>query len=114
MVLSVERAGVTVAHHKNVRAEIDILAHLGINGVLSVADDVAELYPVSLRGDFVVVLFGGIDVHGAVVVDENGSIEVIAKGEGVIMVLIVFAVHDVLCDKGWHAAEDCLAGVGVA
>ena len=69
MSLSVERAGVMIAHLPNVGAEVDVRCHLGVDGVLSVADDGAELYPVSLRGDFVVVFFVEGYCHGPVGVD---------------------------------------------
>ena len=34
--------------HRDVRTEIDIRRHLGVYGVLSAVDDVAELFPVLL------------------------------------------------------------------
>ena len=64
MSLSVERAGVMIAHLPNVGAEVDVLCQLGVDGVLSaVVHDVAELLPVVCRGYFVAVLFGEVDAH---------------------------------------------------
>ena len=49
MVLSIEGAGVFVviiSHHVDFRAEIDVARELGVYGVLSAVDDVAELFPI--------------------------------------------------------------------
>ena len=53
MSLSVEGAGVAfaIAQHLDLRFEVHVLRHLGINGVLSAVYEVAERFPVFLRGD---------------------------------------------------------------
>ena len=72
MVLPVERAAIRVggsSHLRDVLAEVDVLGHLGVNGVLSAVHEVAERLPVFLRGDFVVVFFVEGYCHGPVGVD---------------------------------------------
>ena len=81
MSLSVERAGVIeiviiargievfCSCHHNVRAEVHVLCQLGVEGGLSAVHEVAERFPVFLRGDFVVVFFVEGYCHGPVGVD---------------------------------------------
>ena len=91
MVLSVEGAGVVfaMAQHHDVLAEVDVGGHLGVNGVLSAVHEGAERLPVSLRRDFVAVLFGECDVHLAVGINGSGGIEAALKGDGIIMMRVV-------------------------
>ena len=111
--LPVERAEVRVvviAHHFEVDAEVDVGGQFGVKSVLALDHEVAECIPFVCRPDFVSILFGDADSHLLVARDGGVFVEVVGKGVGVIMVLVVAAAHDV--SRGGQA--DGLAAVGIA
>ncbi len=79
----------------------------------SAVHDAAERLPVFLRGDFVVVFFVEGYCHGLVGADGGVFVEAAGKGDGIIMVFVVVAAHEVLCGKGGHVAVDGVVAGGV-
>ena len=98
--------------HRDVRTEIDIRRHLGVELGLSALHEVAELFPVVFRSNREIVFcdIRHLHCHGLVARYGGGSREVVGKGERVCIQRIVVSARELLCP----GQADGLAAVSVA
>ena len=71
-IISVERAGVIIAHHSDVIAEINVLQQFGVDTLLPAVHKVAELLPV-FRCDDIHVFYDHVCHHRHLDVSTDGS-----------------------------------------